>query len=53
MTEYTDLSPAVTSDGGQHWSDATPDDPNPLFIAPIVQDDSIASDMIAAVKATR
>jgi hypothetical protein len=47
MTEYTDLSPAVTGDGGQHWSDATPGDPNPLFIAPFVQDDSIASDIYA------
>jgi photosystem II stability/assembly factor-like uncharacterized protein len=47
MTEYTDLSPAVTSDGGRHWSDATPGDPNPLFIAPVVQDDANATNMYA------
>jgi photosystem II stability/assembly factor-like uncharacterized protein len=47
MTEYTDLSPAVTGDGGRHWTDATPGDPNPLFIAPFVQDDRVASDIYA------
>ncbi len=44
LTEYTDLSPAITNDGGRHWRDVTPSDPLPLFIAPVVQDDSIASD---------
>jgi hypothetical protein len=47
ITEYTDLSPAHTNDGGQTWTDATPGDPNPLFIAPIVQDDNVASDIYA------
>jgi hypothetical protein len=47
MTEYTSLTPAVTGDGGRTWSDATPGDPNPLFIAPIVQDDKVASDFYA------
>jgi hypothetical protein len=47
MTEYTSLTPAVTNDGGQHWSDATPGDPNPLFIAPFVQDDRAPSDIYA------
>jgi hypothetical protein len=47
MTEYTDLSPADTADGGQTWTDAVPNDPNPLFIAPFVQDDTVASDFYA------
>jgi photosystem II stability/assembly factor-like uncharacterized protein len=47
MTEYTDLSPAVTGDGGRTWSDATPGDPNPLFIAPFVQDDVQPTDIYA------
>jgi hypothetical protein len=45
LTEYTDLSPAISNDGGRHWRDITPSDPLPLFIAPVVQDDSIASDL--------
>jgi hypothetical protein len=47
LTEYTDLSPAITNDGGRHWRDVTPSDPLPLFIAPVVQDDSIASGLYA------
>ena len=47
LTEYTDLSPAITNDGGRHWRDVTPGDPNPLFIAPVVQDESTASDLYA------
>jgi hypothetical protein len=38
MTEYTSLSPAVTADGGRNWTDVTPGDPLPLFIAPIFAD---------------
>jgi hypothetical protein len=40
LTEYTNLSPAITHDGGAHWTDVTPADPLPLFIAPVVQDGS-------------
>ena len=47
MTEYTDLSPADTTDGGRTFVDAAPDDPNPLFIAPFVQDDSVPTDFYA------
>jgi photosystem II stability/assembly factor-like uncharacterized protein len=47
MTEYTDLSPAVTNDGGRSFVDAVPADPNPLFIAPFVQDDSVSTDFYA------
>ena len=47
LTEYTDLSPAITNDGGHTWRDVTPGDPNPLFIAPVVQDESRASDLYA------
>jgi photosystem II stability/assembly factor-like uncharacterized protein len=38
MTEYTSLTPAVTTSGGRDWTDATPGDPLPLFIAPISPD---------------
>jgi hypothetical protein len=51
LTEYTDLSPAITNDGGRHWRDVTPPDPLPLFIAPVVQDDAIASDLYAGGEA--
>jgi hypothetical protein len=44
LTEYTSLTPAISNDGGRHWRDITPSDPLPLFIAPVVQDDNIASD---------
>jgi photosystem II stability/assembly factor-like uncharacterized protein len=47
LTEYTDLSPAITNDGGRHWRDVTPGDPNPLFIAPLAQDASVASGLYA------
>jgi hypothetical protein len=47
LTEYTDLSPAITNDGGRHWRDITPPDPLPLFIAPVVQDDTVASGLYA------
>jgi hypothetical protein len=47
LTEYTSLSPAITNDGGSHWRDVTPGDPNPLFIAPVVQDDTSASGLYA------
>ena len=40
MTEYTSLSPAVTADGGRNWTDVTPGDPLPQFIAPIFADRS-------------
>jgi hypothetical protein len=43
LTEYTSLSPAISNDGGRTWRDITPGDPNPLFIAPVVQDDRVAS----------
>src|SRR5215218_7004303 len=29
MTEYTSLSPAVSTNGGAEWTDATPGDPSP------------------------
>jgi hypothetical protein len=45
LTEYVDLTPAISNDGGQHWRDVTPGDPNPLFIAPVVQDETTASDL--------
>jgi photosystem II stability/assembly factor-like uncharacterized protein len=38
ITEYTDLDPAVTTDGGRNWTDVAPGDPSPLFIAPIFAD---------------
>ena len=47
LTEYVDLNPAITNDGGRNWRDVTPGDPNALFIAPVVQDDSTASDLYA------
>ncbi|HTJ75587.1 MAG TPA: hypothetical protein VL337_09485 [Acidimicrobiales bacterium] len=47
MTEYTDLSPAVTTDGGRTWTDVTPGDPSPLFIAPIQADTAVSSDIYA------
>jgi hypothetical protein len=47
LTEYTDLSPAITNDGGRHWRDVTPADPLPLFIAPVAQDDRVASGLYA------
>jgi len=47
LTEYTDLAPAITNDGGRHWRDITPPDPNPLFIAPVVQDETTASGLYA------
>jgi hypothetical protein len=47
LTEYTDLSPAISNDGGRHWRDITPGDPNPLFIAPVVQDESDAAGLYA------
>jgi photosystem II stability/assembly factor-like uncharacterized protein len=47
LTEYVSLTPEHSNDGGQHWTDATPGDPNPLFIAPYVQDDAVASDLYA------
>jgi hypothetical protein len=47
LTEYTSLTPATSNDGGRHWTDATPGDPNPLFIAPVVQDDAVAGDLYA------
>jgi photosystem II stability/assembly factor-like uncharacterized protein len=40
LTEYVYLSPAITHDGGAHWTDVTPGDPLPQFIAPVVQDDT-------------
>ena len=43
LTEYTSLSPAISNDGGRTWRDITPPDPLPLFIAPVVQDDTVAS----------
>jgi hypothetical protein len=43
LTEYTSLSPAISNDGGRTWRDVTPGDPNPLFIAPVVQDETVAS----------
>jgi hypothetical protein len=43
LTEYTSLSPAISNDGGRTWRDITPGDPNPLFIAPVVQDETVAS----------
>jgi photosystem II stability/assembly factor-like uncharacterized protein len=45
--DFPDLQPADTTDGGRTWVDAVPDDPNPVFIAPIVQDDAVATDMYA------
>src|SRR3954454_7160887 len=47
MTEYTSLSPAVTTDGGRNWTDATPGDPLPLFIAPISPDRAKRTDLYA------
>jgi hypothetical protein len=47
LTEYTDLSPAISNDGGRTWRDIVPSDPNPLFIAPVVQDDSTPSGIYA------
>lgn len=47
LTEYTDLSPAISNDGGKHWRDVTPGDPLPLFIAPIERDVSNASGLYA------
>jgi hypothetical protein len=47
LTEYTDLSPAITNDGGRTWRDITPGDPNPLFIAPVVQDATTSSALYA------
>jgi photosystem II stability/assembly factor-like uncharacterized protein len=47
LTEYTGLSPAISNDGGRHWRDVTPPDPLPLFIAPVVQDDLVASGLYA------
>lgn len=47
LTEYTDLSPAITNDGGRTWRDVTPADPNPLFIAPVAQDVSTPSGLYA------
>jgi hypothetical protein len=47
LTEYTDLSPAISNDGGQHWNDVTPGDPLPLFIAPVVGDDTAPADLYA------
>ncbi len=47
MTEYTSLSPAVTADGGRNWTDVTPGDPLPLFIAPIFADRAVPSDLYA------
>jgi photosystem II stability/assembly factor-like uncharacterized protein len=47
ITEYTSLSPAVTTTGGRGWSDATPGDPSPLFIAPISPDRANRTDLYA------
>ena len=47
MTEYTSLSPAVTTNGGRDWTDATPGDPLPLFIAPISPDRANRTDLYA------
>ena len=47
MTEYTSLSPAVTTNGGRDWADATPGDPSPLFIAPISPDRAKRTDLYA------
>jgi hypothetical protein len=47
LTEYVDLSPAITNDGGVSWTDVTPGDPAPLFIAPVVQDETRSSDLYA------
>jgi hypothetical protein len=47
VTEYTDLSPAATGDGGRTWTDITPGDPSPLFIAPVQGDDAVGSDLYA------
>jgi photosystem II stability/assembly factor-like uncharacterized protein len=47
LTEYTDLAAAITNDGGRHWRDAAPPDPLPLFIAPIQQDETTASNLYA------
>jgi len=47
MTEYTSLSPAVTTDGGRNWTDVTPGDPLPLFIAPIFADRGARSHLYA------
>lgn len=38
MTEYTDLTPAVSTNGGTSWTNVYPGDPDPRFIAPIVLD---------------
>jgi photosystem II stability/assembly factor-like uncharacterized protein len=45
LTEYTSLSPADTTDGGRTWTDATPGDPNPQFIAPIAPDRAKRTDL--------
>ncbi len=47
MTEYVNLSPAVTTNGGRDWADATPPDPLPLFIAPIAPDRAKRTDLYA------
>jgi photosystem II stability/assembly factor-like uncharacterized protein len=47
VTEYTDLSPAVTTDGGRNWTDITPGDPSPQFIAPIEADQATGTDLYA------
>jgi hypothetical protein len=47
MTEYTDLDPGVTTDGGRNWTDVAPADPSPLFIAPIFADGVTHSDIYA------
>ena len=47
MTEYVSLSPAVTKNGGHDWSDVSPGDALPLFIAPIFADRAKPTDIYA------
>jgi hypothetical protein len=47
LTEYTDLSPAITHDGGRSWTDVAPGDPLPLFIAPVTEDASVGTSLFA------
>ena len=47
LTEYVNLTPVVTKNGGRDWTDVSPGDPGALFIAPVFADRVNATDLYA------